>query len=44
MRSIKNEALSWEILFGENPLLHVLSEYTEHDYQERYYQGLGHMT
>jgi transposase InsO family protein len=41
VRSVKSEALSRFILFGENALRHVLSEYLEHYHQERCHQGLG---
>jgi transposase InsO family protein len=41
IRSVKSEVLSRFILFGENTLRHVLSEYLEHYHQERCHQGLG---
>ena len=43
IRSVKSEALSRFILFGENALRHVLSEYLEHYHQERCHQGLGNV-
>ena len=39
VRSIKEEALSRFILFGENSLRHVLREYVAHYHQERPHQG-----
>jgi hypothetical protein len=39
VRSIKEEALSRLMLFGESSLLHVLKEYTAHYHQERPHQG-----
>jgi putative transposase len=41
VRSVKSEALSKMILFGENALRHVLHEYIEHYHKERCHQGLG---
>jgi putative transposase len=41
VRSVKDEALSRMILFGEGSLRHMLSEYMEHDHQERNHQGKG---
>ena len=43
VRSVKAEALSRFILFGENALRHVLSEYLVHYHQERCHQGLGNV-
>lgn len=43
MRSVKSEALSRFILFGEKSLCHVVSEYVEHYHQERSHQGLGNV-
>jgi transposase InsO family protein len=43
VRSIKEEALSRFILFGENPLRHVLREYVAHYHQERPHQGKGNV-
>jgi hypothetical protein len=39
VRSIKEECLSKLILFGENSLRHVVSEFLEHYHQERNHQG-----
>jgi len=39
VRSVKDEALSRMILFGENSLWHVLNEYVDHYHQERNHQG-----
>jgi transposase InsO family protein len=39
IRSVKDEALSRLILFGERSLRHVLQEYMEHYYHERKHQG-----
>src|SRR5215470_621966 len=41
VRSVKDEALSRMILFGERFLRHVLNEYVEHYHQERNHQGKG---
>ena len=41
VRSVKDEALSWMILFGEGSLRHMLNEYVEHYHQERNHQGKG---
>jgi hypothetical protein len=41
IRSVKSEALSRFILFGEKSLCHILSEYMAHYHQERCHQGLG---
>ncbi len=43
VKSVKDEALSRMILFGESSLRHVLSEYVEHDHAERCHQGLGNV-
>jgi putative transposase len=43
VRSIKEEALSRFILFGENSLHHVLREYVAHYHQERPHQGKGNV-
>jgi transposase InsO family protein len=43
VRSVKSEALSRFILFGENSLRHVLSEYLAHYHRERCHQGLGNV-
>jgi putative transposase len=43
VRSVKSEALSRFILFSENALRHVLSEYLAHYHQERCHQGLGNV-
>jgi putative transposase len=40
VKSVKDEALSRVILFGERSLRHVLSEYVEHYHRERCHQGL----
>jgi transposase InsO family protein len=39
VRSVKDEALSRMILFGERSLQHVLHEYVDHDHHERNHQG-----
>jgi transposase InsO family protein len=39
VRSVKDEALSRMILFGERSLRHVLHEYVEHYHRERNHQG-----
>src|SRR6266704_1527581 len=39
IRSVKDEALSRMMLFGEGSLRHVLNEYVEHYHQERNHQG-----
>jgi transposase InsO family protein len=41
VRSVKEEALSKLILFGEGALRKVLNEYGTHYYQERNHQGKG---
>jgi putative transposase len=43
VRSVKDEALSKVILFGEHSLRHVLSEYLAHYHEERCHQGLGNV-
>ena len=43
VRSVKSEALSQIILFGERLLRHVVSEYVTHDHTERCHQGLGNV-
>jgi transposase InsO family protein len=43
VKSVKDEALSRVILFGEGSLRHVLSEYMEHYHRERCHQGLGNV-
>jgi putative transposase len=43
VRSVKEEALSRLILFGERALRHVLTEYVTHFHQERPHQGKGNM-
>jgi putative transposase len=42
-RSVKDEALSRLILFGEASLRHALHEYVEHDHHERNHQGKGNV-
>ena len=39
VRSVKEEALSRMMLFGERALWHVLTEYVAHYHQERPHQG-----
>ena len=41
VRSVKQECLSKLILFGEGPLLRVLTEYSRHYHHERNHQGKG---
>jgi putative transposase len=41
--SVKDEALSRMMLFGENSLWHVLHEYVEHYHHERNHQGKGNV-
>ena len=41
VRSVKDEALSRLILFGERSLRHALSQYTSHFHEERPHQGIG---
>ena len=43
VRSIKEEALSQLILFGERALQHALTEYVVHFHQERPHQGMGNV-
>jgi len=43
IRSVKDEALSRMILFGEDSLRHVLNEYMDHYPQERNHQGKGNV-
>ncbi len=43
VRSVKDEALSRVILFGEASLWHVLHEYVEHYHHERHHQGKGNV-
>src|SRR2546427_822690 len=43
IRSVKDEALSRMLLFGEDSLRHVLNEYMDHYHQERNHQGKGNM-
>jgi putative transposase len=43
VRSVKDEALSQLILFGEGALRHVLKEYTDHYHHERPHQGKGNV-
>src|SRR6266851_1445117 len=43
VRSVKDEALSRLILFGEGSLRHVLHEYVEHYHHERNHQGKGNV-
>ena len=43
VRSVKDEALSRLILFGEASLRHALHEYVEHYHQERNHQGKGNV-
>jgi putative transposase len=43
MRSIKEEALSRFILFGERSLHHVLTEFVAHYHEERPHQGKGNV-
>jgi putative transposase len=43
VRSVKDEALSRMILFGEASLWHVLNEYVDHYHQERNHQGKGNV-
>jgi putative transposase len=43
IRSVKSEALSQFILFGEKSLRHVLSEYLAHYHAERPHQGKGNV-
>jgi putative transposase len=43
VQSVKDEALSRMILFGERSLRHVLSEYLAHHHTERPHQGKGNV-
>ena len=43
VRSVKDEALSRLILFGEASLQHALHEYVEHYHHERHHQGKGNV-
>jgi hypothetical protein len=43
VRSVKDEALSRLILFGEASLRHVLHEYVDHYHHERNHQGKGNV-
>jgi transposase InsO family protein len=43
VRSVKEEALSRLILFGESALRHALQEYVEHYHHERNHQGKGNV-
>ena len=43
VRSVKDEALSWLILFGESALRHALKEYVDHYHHERPHQGQGNV-
>jgi transposase InsO family protein len=43
VRSVKEEALSRLILFGERSLRHALTEYLSHFQQERPHQGKGNV-
>ncbi len=43
VKSVKDEALSRVILFGEGSLRHVLGEYVGHYHTERCHQGLGNV-
>jgi transposase InsO family protein len=43
VRSIKDEALSRIMLFGEDSLRHVLHEYVDHYHHERNHQGKGNV-
>jgi len=43
VRSIKEEALSHFMLFGERSLHHVLTEYVAHYHEERPHQGKGNV-
>ena len=44
IQSVKAEALSKMILFGEQSLRHVLSEYAAHYHEERPHQGKGNLS
>ena len=43
VRSVKEEALSRMILFGEHSLRHVLQQYTAHYHTERPHQGMSNV-
>jgi transposase InsO family protein len=43
VRSVKEECLSWLILFGEASLQHALHEYMAHYHHERNHQGKGNV-
>ena len=43
VRSVKDEALSRMVLFGENSLWHTLQHYADHYHTERPHQGKGNM-
>jgi putative transposase len=43
VRSVKSEALSQFILFGEKSLRHILTEYVAHYHRERCHQGIGNV-
>jgi putative transposase len=43
VRSIKEECLTWVILFGEASLRQVLTEYVEHFHHARNHQGKGNV-
>ncbi len=43
VKSIKSEALSPFILFGEKSLRHVVTKYLAHDHKERCHPGLGNV-
>ena len=43
VRSVKSEALSKLILFGERALRHALKQYTTHFHEERPHQGKGNV-
>ena len=43
IQSVKREALSKMILFGERSLRHVLGEYIGHYHEERPHQGKGNV-
>src|SRR5713101_9451853 len=43
VRSVKDEALSRMILFGERSLQHVLNAYVDHYHHERNHQGKGNV-
>jgi transposase InsO family protein len=43
VRSVKEEALSRFVLFGERALWHILNQYVSHYHQERPHQGKGNV-